>query len=102
MRKAFYPRLALTNMRKNSKIYLPYILSGAGMVMMFFTLCMITFNEGMNDMKGADQLRPILTLAVVVEGIFSAIFLFYTNSFLIRRRKKELDGKAAYQQASGL
>jgi len=53
-------------------------------------MCFIKSNEGINNMPGADSLEQIMGLGTNVIGIFSIIFLFYTNSFLIKRRKKEL------------
>ena len=41
-------------------------------------------------MPGAKNLGLILRLGIGVIGIFAVIFLFYTNSFIIKRRKKEL------------
>jgi len=46
-------------------------------------------NPGLNEMSGGDSLIIILNLGNIVIGVFSVIFLFYTNSFLIKRRKKE-------------
>ena len=57
---------------------------------MFYIMCFIKSNEGINNMPGADSLEQIMGLGTNVIGIFSIIFLFYTNSFLIKRRKKEL------------
>jgi len=41
-------------------------------------------------MSGYGSLKTILFLGTIFIGIFAVIFLFYTNSFLIKRRKKEL------------
>lgn len=90
MNKAFYPRLAKTNIRKNGNAYFPYVLTCIGTIMMFYIMHAISVNEGLNNMSGGTQLKSILSMGVVVIGVFSAIFLFYTNSFLIKRRKKEL------------
>lgn len=46
-------------------------------------------NPGLKKMSGGDSLITILNLGNIVIGVFSVIFLFYTNSFLIKRRKKE-------------
>jgi putative ABC transport system permease protein len=50
----------------------------------------ISINKGLDGMSGAESLKLLLSLGTIVIGIFSAIFLFYTNSFLIKRRKKEI------------
>lgn len=90
MRKVLYPKLAATNIKKNGKTYFPYLLTCMLTVMMFYDLLMVSTNSALNTMPGASQLRLILNFAVTITGGFSAIFLFYTNSFLIRQRKKEM------------
>jgi putative ABC transport system permease protein len=50
----------------------------------------ISINKGLDGVSGSESLKVILKLGSIVIGIFSAIFLFYTNSFLIKRRKKEI------------
>ena len=56
---------------------------------MFYMMHFISGNPGLKEMSGGDSLIAILNLGNIVIGIFSVIFLFYTNSFLIKRRKKE-------------
>lgn len=87
MRKNFYLRLALGNIRKNGKFYLPFLLTCIAAAAMFFNMCSIYTNETLTSRQDAQM---ILGLGVIVIALFSAIFLFYTNSFLIKRRKKEL------------
>ena len=89
MRLGFYPKLALTGIVKNKKTYIPYILTGIGMVMMFYIVTFLSENDAVGAMRGGESVQGFLSLGVVVIGIFSTILLFYTNSFLIRRRKKE-------------
>ena len=89
MKHGFYPRLALTGITKNRRIYLPYLLTCAGMVMMFYIVCFLSVNPTVRSIPGGDTMQTMLSLGCVVLGVFSLIFLFYTNSFLMRRRKKE-------------
>lgn len=91
MRKtAFYPQLAAQNIRRNKQFYLPFILTCIATTAMFYIMCFLTFNKGTANMPGTEYLSFILSLGCIVIGIFSAIFLFYTNSFLMKRRQKEL------------
>lgn len=90
MSSSFYPRLALTNIKKNAKNYIPYVLTSIGMIIMFYTLCNISLNKGINNIYGGDSVKIVLGFGNYVIAIFSAIFLFYTNSFLIKNRKKEI------------
>lgn len=89
MKKGFYSRLAWTGMRKNKKLYTPYILTCIGMVMMFYIVSFLAGSDVLKSMAGGDVMQSILGLGCGVIGVFALIFLFYTNSFLIRRRKKE-------------
>ena len=90
MKKFFYQKLALENIRKNKQTYFPYILTCICSIMMFYMMHFISVNEGLKKMSGGSQLSIILRLGTTIIGIFSVIFLFYTNSFLIKRRKKEI------------
>ena len=89
MRLGFYPKLALTGIAKNKKTYIPYILTGIGMVMMFYIVTFLALSDTVGALRGGEVVQGFLRLGTVVIGIFSTILLFYTNSFLIRRRKKE-------------
>lgn len=85
-----YVKLAKTNIKNNRTLYLPYILSGIVTVAMFYLILFLNGNKGLDHMPGVVQLRMIFALAVAVMGIFSYIFIFYTNSFIIKRRKREI------------
>ena len=89
MKKAIYPRLAVDSIRKNRRLYLPYLLTCIGMVMMLYILFFLTQSETVRSLRGHSVLTPILGLGCGVIAVFACIFLFYTNSFLIRRREKE-------------
>ncbi|MGN0294513.1 MAG: FtsX-like permease family protein [Lachnospiraceae bacterium] len=89
MKRGFYPKLALTGIRKNRQTYIPYLLTCIGMVAMFYIVYALSKNDALAAMRGGDTLQAMLSLGTGIMGIFAVIFLFYTNSFLIRRRKKE-------------
>lgn len=89
MRKALYPKLAWESIRKNKRIYLPYILSGCIMVMMYYILSFLIETPALAHMSGGAVLMSLLSLGCMVTGFFSLLFLFYTNSFLIRQRYLE-------------
>ncbi|WP_061994358.1 ABC transporter permease [Clostridium sp. ATCC 25772] len=90
MSRMFYLKLAISNIRKNSKTYIPYIITCICSIMMFYIMSSISKNPGLDQVPGSDSLKSMLSFGTVVIGIFSTIFLFYTNSFLIKRRKKEI------------
>lgn len=89
MKTGFYPKLALDGIRKNKRMYLPYILTCIGMVMMFYIIVFLQDSGVLYRLKGGNAIMEMLGLGQWVIAFFACIFLFYTNSFLMRRRKKE-------------
>ncbi len=89
MKRFFYSRLAWNGIRKNRQTYLPYILTCIGIVMMFYIISFLSRSEAVSAMPGGESMQMILSMGCGVIDVFALIFLFYTNSFLIRRRKKE-------------
>lgn len=90
MRRGLYLRLALTNLVKNRRIYIPYLLTCICSIAMFYMIQFIVHNPGLDQMRGSENIKTILGLGVGVLAIFSVIFLIYSNGFLMKRRKKEL------------
>jgi putative ABC transport system permease protein len=88
--KLFYPKIALSNLKKNANIYVPYLITAVCSVMTFYIMSSISQNKGILKMPGGDSLKMIMELGTGIIAIFAVVFLFYTNSFLIKRRKKEL------------
>lgn len=89
VKKGFYPTLAVNGIKKNKKLYLPYILTCMGMIMMFYIISFLSNSEPVSQFRGGETVQNTLAFGAGVMGVFSVIFLFYTNSFLMRRRKKE-------------
>lgn len=89
MKRSFYPRLAIDGMRKNRRMYGPYLAMGALMAAICYILSALSRSNALRTLPGGDNLCMIMALGNVVLLIFSVIFLFYTNSFLIRRRRRE-------------
>lgn len=85
-----YSRLAFTNIKNNKTLYMPYIISGMVMIAMFYVMMFLNNSKGLGKVLGADALASIMGLGCGTIAVFSYIFLFYTNSFIIKRRKKEV------------
>lgn len=90
MSRGFYFRLALQNMKKNKRTVWPYLCTCVCSVMMYYFMSFLTLNPGLAKMPSGHNVQSIMTMGTAVITIFSLIFLFYTNSFLMKRRKKEL------------
>ncbi|MFR8035258.1 MAG: ABC transporter permease [Lachnospiraceae bacterium] len=89
MKHGLYPKLAWTGISKNRSMYVPYILTCTGMILMFYLISFLSDNTTVGSISGGEKMQMILSLGTGIIGTFSLIFLFYTNSFLMRRRKKE-------------
>ena len=89
MRLGFYPTLAVQGIRKNERLYLPYLRTCAGMVMMFYIIHYLAAMPLLMSMSGGRTTGQMLGLGTWIVALFAVIFLFYTNSFLMRRRQKE-------------
>lgn len=89
MSKTLYFRLAFDNLKKNAKMYIPFVLSCILTIMMYYMVSSLSMNPNMMNMIGGDVMQQILSLGIYVITVFAVIFLFYTNSFLIKRRKRE-------------
>ena len=89
MNRFFYFKLAITNIKKNAKTYVPYIITSILTICMFYIICSLSKNPDLTKATGTGTMSEVLFLGTIVCGIFSVIFLFYTNSFLMKRRKKE-------------
>lgn len=87
MRNSFYFRLALTNIKKHARSYVPYIITCVITIAMFYIIKSLAFNldKNLSSISAATS----MSLGSIVVAIFAIIFLFYTNSFLLKKRKKE-------------
>ena len=86
----FYWKLAFTNLKGNRRVYLPYLLSSVGIIMMFYSINALGRGIDQGALYGGTTVASMMGLGVFVIGLFAVLFLFYTNSFIIKRRKKEL------------
>lgn len=89
MNKFIYPRLALSGIKKNFRFYLPFLFACIGMMMVFYITAFLANNSFVYAQPGGTMISVVLRLGWIILAAFSAIFLFYTNSFLLKRRKNE-------------
>ncbi|WP_195914059.1 ABC transporter permease [Planomicrobium sp. YIM 101495] len=87
MTNRFFSSLAIRNIRSNSQLYIPYGISAVAVIAMFYMMMSLIGND---FVQGRSSTLPSLfAFGALVIGVFSAIFILYTNSFLIKRRLKE-------------
>lgn len=91
MRKSgFFPRLALVNLMRNSQYYGPYLLSCGGVAAMYYILRFLSMHEALETVRGAAYLQSLCSLGCFVVMVFAAVILLYANSFVMKRRQREL------------
>lgn len=96
MRKlSFYPKLAARSIKNNRQFYLPYILTVIGTCAAMYILYALNFDPGFGQLgagttNGQAYVQFFMQLGIVMVSLFCFIFLVYTNSFLMKRRTKEL------------
>lgn len=91
MRKSgFFPRLALVNLLRNGRYYGPYLLSCGGTAAMFYILRYLTESDIVSSVRGAAYLQSLMYLGCIVVALFSVVLLLYANSFVMKRRRREL------------
>ncbi len=88
MKPGFYLRLAWQGVRKNGRLYVPYLLTCSGMIAVTYILFALSRTPALAQTKFS-AMGTILALGSFVICVFSLLLLFYTHSFLIRRRNRE-------------
>lgn len=91
MRKTgFFPRLALVNLARNGRFYGPYLLSCGAVAAMYYILRFLTWHPALADVRGAAYLQVMMSIGCFVVSLFSAVLLLYADSFVMKRRQREL------------
>ncbi len=88
-KRGLYRRLALNGIKGNRQLYIPHILACTGMVLIYFIVTSLSKSIVIHEMSGGEIAQELLMLGKGIIALFAAIFLFYTNSFLMKRRQKE-------------
>ena len=84
-----YFRLAFTNIINNRRLYVPHMLTGAGLMAVFYIMLTLSFDDRLKNVKGGSYLPSIMGLGLIIVGIVSVILMLYTNSFLMKQRQSE-------------
>ena len=90
MGKLFFPKTAAGNLVRNRRFFYPYLLTGLLTVAMFYNIAFLNWHKELRNLPGGSTIPSIMSLGMIVVALFAIIFLLYTNSFLIKRRHKEI------------
>ena len=94
----FYPRMAISNVKKNGTYYFAYLFTCLFTVAMFYIMGAVTFDDSLKSLPDFQAMILIMRFGTAIIGIFSVVFLFYTNSFLMKRRQKEFGKNALAEE----
>ena len=89
MRRLFYPKLAFQNLGKNRRSYISYMITCIITIAMYYIISALAYAGQLDQLYGVAEVRIFLEYGQWIIGVFAVIFLFYTHSFIIKRRKKE-------------
>ena len=86
---AFYTRLTFSSLKRNMSAWLPYLLSVTGTVIMLLIMRALSASPTLEELYGGRTIQRTLSMGVMVAQLFAVIFILYTHSFLLKRRKQE-------------
>ncbi len=84
-----YPKLAITGMAKNKQLYIPYFLACSVLMAVFYITAFLARSEFVYYLPGGEMISVVLDAGWIILSAFSAVYMFYMNSFLLKRRKTE-------------
>ncbi|HEM3428027.1 TPA: FtsX-like permease family protein [Streptococcus suis] len=82
-------RLALTNLKKNRRLYFPYALMTILSTAIAYIFASLAFHPDLGQVKGANGVIQVLGFGMIVVMLAVAIMVFYANSFVMKQRSKE-------------
>ena len=89
MKAGLYPKIAADGIRKNGRLYIPYFITCILMVALFYIMHMLGFSGLLKNFEGGSTASDMLRFGTYIMAVFGTIFLFYTQSTLVKGRLKE-------------
>ena len=89
MKLGFYSKLAINNIRKNSRFFFPRICTEAGLIACFYIMLTLSMDGRMQSVKGGNYLSAFMWMGVAILALLSAVLMLYINRFLMKQRKRE-------------
>lgn len=90
MRKNLYRKLAFRNIKKNASMMLPYLFTCVTVVIFYYIVVSLSANKDLKAISGGNFTIDVMKFGSLLFAILSIFFLLYSNSFIMKRRKKEL------------
>ena len=89
MKMGFYSKIALSNLQKNRQFFIPHILTGAGLMASFYIILTLAMDGRLASIRGGNYISSFMFFGIFIMVFLSTILLLYTNSFLMKQRKRE-------------
>lgn len=89
MKTGLYPRIAADGIRKNGRLYIPYIATSILMIAVFYIMHMLGYTDILTHFAGSATAKDMMVFGTYIMAVFGTIFLFYTQSALVKGRLKE-------------
>ena len=89
MRPRQYAKLASSNLVKNARFYIPYILAGGGLEACFYIVFTLALDNRMREVRGGSYIPGFMMFGSFITIALSFILILYANGFLMKQRKKE-------------
>ena len=89
MKLGFYSKLALNNIRKNFRFFLPRIATEGGLVACLYIMLTLAMDSRMQHVKGGSYLSVFMWMGATILALLSAVLMLYINRFLMKQRKRE-------------
>ncbi|MBP9989142.1 MAG: FtsX-like permease family protein [Ruminococcus sp.] len=89
MKSGFYLKTAWSNIKKNYRFYVPQILTGTGLLACLYIVFTLKSDGRIKSIPGGDYMPEFMSIGTAIISVLSVILIFYTNSFLMRQRKRE-------------
>lgn len=89
MKTGFFSKIAVENLCKNTRLYIPRILAEAGLLGCFYILLTLALDSRLSEALGGSYLKIFMMMGTVIIGLLSFILILYINRFLMKQRKSE-------------
>ena len=89
MKLGLYGRLAMNNISKNARFFLPRIGTEAGLIACFYIMLTLAMDSRMQHVKGGHYIPTFMWMGVIILALLSAVLMLYINRFLMKQRKRE-------------
>ena len=87
--KNFYIKTAFTNLKKNARLYIPQIISGAVMFSIFYIMLALSREDRLLSARGARYIPTFMSIGCIIIVLLSIVMAFYSNGFLMKQRRRE-------------